>query len=110
MIGSVEFGEEVDAMKTYRGTVRGKVVVLSEEVDLHDGQEVEVRAVAADERPAGMAQLDNVDPEEAFLQHLLEIGLISEIKRRSPVEPPDRISPAKLPGKPLSEIVLEERR
>jgi hypothetical protein len=92
-------------MQAYRGTVRGNVVVLDEEVQLEDGTPVEVR-VAEQNHEAD----DTLDPEERAQRLMVQRGLLSEVKRPSRVEIPDRISPIEVPGKPLSEIIIEERR
>lgn len=97
-------------MRVYRGVVRDNAVQLPEGVELADGQHVEVR-VTSDGEPTGDDQASQLDPEEeAVLQHLLEIGLISEIKRPSRTEPPGDRRPIKVRGKPVSQMIIEERR
>lgn len=62
--------------------------------------------------PAVPEQRDQVQPpatEALFKQRLLEAGLLTEIKtpRRRPTK---RSPPLRVAGKPLSEIVIEDRR
>ena len=49
--------------------------------------------------------------EEAFARHLVTIGLLSELPQPLPDLPPsqDR-QPIETTGRPLSEVILEERR
>ena len=96
-------------MQTYRGTVKGNVVVLPEDVELADGQQVEVRVLSPQgEVPA--ERPEELDAEEQFLRDLLEAGVISEIKRPGLDEPPGDDSAIEVRGKPLSEMIIEERR
>ena len=44
--------------------------------------------------------------EEAFLEHMEHLGKITRRKRRGPI--PDR-EPIKIPGRPLSEDIIEGR-
>jgi hypothetical protein len=90
-------------MATVVGVVKGNIVVLPEDVQLPDGQPVEVRTIASVGR-----QPD--DQEVAFLQTLLEMGLVEEIRRPSPVSPHDDHTPIEVKGRPLSEMIIEERR
>ncbi len=48
--------------------------------------------------------------EEAFLQRLLEEGLIKEIKRPPRVSPTGDRTPVKVKGKPMSQTIIEDRR
>ncbi len=97
-------------MKIYRGTVRGNVVVLQEGAELPEGQEVEVRVVSAADESTDAEPTGSIDPEEEFLQHLLEVGLITEIRRSGSGDPAGDRRPITVKGKPLSEMVVEERR
>jgi len=46
--------------------------------------------------------------EQAFKRRLLAMGLLTEIKSTPWVE--DNLAPARMAGKPLSEIIIEDRR
>jgi hypothetical protein len=92
-------------MSIIKGVVKGNVVVLPEGVQLADGLEVEVRV-----SPTQLDGEEPLDPEDAFRQHLFEIGLISDPRPPSRVEPPGRRKPIKIRGKPLSRTILEDRR
>lgn len=92
-----------EAMAIYHGIVKGKVVVLPEGVELEEGAEVEVRA---------FVQADSSEDllERAFEQRLLEEGLLTEIKRPPRVPPTGDRTPIRVKGKPLSQMIIEERR
>jgi hypothetical protein len=92
-------------MSTYYGVVKGNVVVLPEDTELADGLTVEVRVVEPETEKPGRDER-----EAAFLQHLVEIGLLEEVKTpdRTQVEQDRRLIEVK--GKPLSEVIIEERR
>lgn len=65
----------------------------------------EVRVISRARTPAAETEL-----EDLFEQRLLEAGLISEIKPRVPqLRRPDH-RPIKVKGKPLSEMIIDERR
>jgi hypothetical protein len=96
-------------MSTYRGTARGNIIMLPDGVELADGQQVEVRILSSLGATDGHGS-DELDPEEQFLQDLLEAGVISEIKRPNHNEPLPDDSPSEVRGKPLSEMIIEERR
>jgi hypothetical protein len=93
-------------MTVYRGVIKDKTVVFEEPVDLADGVEVEVHVI--DNAP-------NLDDEQAceraFLQHLLDVGLISHLPTGEP-DPPglDRTPIEILDGPPESQTIIEERR
>ncbi len=91
-------------MQVYRGLVKGRVVVLPEGVQLEEGTEVEIRPIHQG------APMTEAEREEAFIQSLLESGLITEKKKPPRVPPPGDRTPAKFQGKPLSQIVIENRR
>lgn len=81
------------------------MVMLPEEADLSDGVIVEVRPIA-DARPPD----DERQGEALFRQRLRDSGLLTEPRptvEQTPVEP---YEPVTVRGKPLSEVVLEERR
>ncbi|MGH2588869.1 MAG: hypothetical protein ACRDJE_28425 [Dehalococcoidia bacterium] len=90
-------------MAVYRGVVKGKTVVLDDAADLPDGAVVEVRAIATSED-------EERAREEAFLRHLLEIGMISRIPSRAPDPPWIDRTPLEVEGPPISQTLIEERR
>jgi hypothetical protein len=96
-------------MTVYEGIVKGNVVLLPKEVHLQDGTRVEVTVI-----PAGADEFRSPEAleaaEEAFEQHLLERGLILEIKKPSPLEPMGNRRPIKAKGKPMSQMIIEDRR
>jgi hypothetical protein len=96
-------------MRAYRGVVKDNIVVLPEGVELADGQRVEVRVIPNGES-TGDESPKQADPEEEIQRHLFELGLLSEIKRPSRMEPPGDRRPIKVRGKPVSEMIIEERR
>lgn len=93
-------------MAVYRGVVKGNTVVLDEPVDLTDGTDVEVRVVGRKSEAA-----DEPARERAFLQHLLDVGLVSQLPTGEP-DPPDldRTPIEILDGLPVSQTIIEERR
>jgi hypothetical protein len=90
---------------TYRGVVKGNVIVLVEEVDLPDGTPVEVRIASPKSDVAETSrQLDELE------KALRDAGLVLDFKRPPyPAWPADR-APIEVKGKPLSELIIEERR
>jgi hypothetical protein len=92
-------------MTVYRGIVRGKTVILTEPVDLPDGAVVEVRVAV----PAP-AKAEEREREEAFMRHLLEIGLIWAIPPKLPDPPGLDRTPIPVEGRPVSETLIEDRR
>jgi hypothetical protein len=87
-------------MQVYEGIVQERVVVLPEGVHLDDGLRVEVWVREAGKEPA----------EELFKKRLVEAGLIEGIRRSSwPLAEGDR-TPMRVKGKPLSELIIQERR
>ena len=97
-------------MPTYRGIVKGNVGVLPEGVELVDGQRVEVRAATPDSALTGDDGPEPRNPEDEIRQDLVERGLLSEVRRPSEIEPPGDRRPIKVRGKPLSQMILDERR
>lgn len=93
-------------MVVYRGVVKGNTVVFEGPVELADGVKVEVRVI---ESTPGMD--DEHARERAFLQHLLDVGLISQLPTGEP-DPPglDRTPIEILDGPPVSQTIIEERR
>lgn len=92
-------------MPTYPGVVQGNVVILPDDIHLADGLTVEIHIPASDAEPSSQA-----DPEAAFLQRLLELGLLTEIRTPDRTQDDrDRVL-IEVEGKPLSETIIEERR
>jgi len=89
----------------YYGIVQGNTVVLSDDVHLREGERVEVHLLASPADPSAASV-----PEDFFQQHLLELGLLHEIKGPAPVPPPGDRTPIVVLGQPLSEQIIEERR
>ena len=54
--------------------------------------------------------LAEADRERAFLQRLVEMGLMTEVKR--PLQPGEReeFEPVPIQGPPVSEAIIEDRR
>ena len=92
-------------MAVYRGVVKGNVVILTEPADLADGSIVEVRVLD----PA-TEELDEEAREAAFEQHLLDIGFIRRIPTLEPDPPGMDRTPVQVTGRPISELIIEERR
>ena len=90
---------------TYHGEVRGGVIVLPDGVHLDDGLKVEIHVVT----PPG-DRSEEVESEELFKQRLLEAGLLSEIRRPSPAGKARKRVPIRFKGKPLSRLIIDERR
>ena len=90
----------------YYGVVQGgNTVVLPPDVQLREGERVEVRLLDPPAVPVAAPS-----PEDLFQQRLLELGLLHEIKAFTP-DPPglDRTS-IRAQGQPISEQIIEERR
>ncbi len=96
-------------MTVYQGIVKDNVVLLPEEVHLQDGTEVGV--IVAPANIQGHRSPESLEAaEETFKQLLLEKGLILEIKRPSLIEPKGDRRPIKVKGKPMSQMIIEDRR
>ena len=92
-------------MPTYPGIVQGNVVLLPDDIRLPDGVAVQVQVPGSDTEPSSQ-----VDPEAAFLQRLLELGLLSETRTLDRTQDDrDRVL-IEVEGKPLSEMIIDERR
>jgi hypothetical protein len=101
--GRIGANQEGIAMSVYYGVIRDRVVVLSGDAPLVEGQRVEVRIL---DRKRARAR----SGEEAFQQHLLKIGLLSETRSATPVQAIQERKLVEVTGKPLSQIIIEERR
>jgi hypothetical protein len=90
--------------RIYRGIIKHGVVVFPDGVNLPEGTVVEVHAPSvADDWPEP-AEPTPVERE------LLAAGLIREIKRPPTSMPNVDRTPIEVKGKPLSEIIIEDRR
>jgi hypothetical protein len=86
-----------------KGVYNGTSIDLLEPISIPVNTEVEVMI----EGPKPSIS-DSQEAEQAFLEHLLEIGLISHIA--SGEIDPTPFEPIVISGKPLSETIIEERR
>lgn len=89
----------------YRGVIKDRVVVLPEGVELADGSEVEVHVLASDADTTPRARIPDAVKDE-----LLARGLVIEFKDPPMVAPEGDRTPVRVEGKPLSEMIIEERR
>lgn len=90
-------------MSVVYGTVRSNVVVLPEGTQLPEGSTVEIRL------PQRRSRRGSVAAASVFNQQLLKAGLLTEIKPTVALTY-SASEPVAVPGKPLSEIVIEDRR
>jgi hypothetical protein len=91
-------------MSAIHGVVRGNVVVLPEDAALPDGLRVEVRPLVP------LAHPDAIEVEGRFKQQLVEMGLLEKVRRPVPIPADVDRRPIEVEGKPLSELIIEERR
>ena len=92
-------------MPVYKGIVKKNTIVLPAGVSLTDGMIVEVHVPAN-----GAEDSDLAAREAAFRQYLIDTGRL--------IKPPDSprreeleiIEPIQVTGKPLSEMIIEDRR
>lgn len=92
-------------MSIYRGVVRNNAIVLVGDVHLREGAEVEI--VVDD---TGMAPGSHADPELSFQLAMVAAGLLTGAPLRRSAPPDWDYSPVVAPGKPLSEIIVDDRR
>ena len=85
-----------------KGMYNGVTVDLLEPVSIPRNTEVEVRI----ESVPKSASYDK-DAHRIFLEHLLEIGMITHIP--SGEVDPTPFEPMVIPGKPISESIIEDR-
>ena len=92
-------------MPIYRGVVKGKTVVLPAEAELADGSIVEVRLADA------VTEVEDGDTADRRVQAaLVAAGLLERVQplgARSPGTEPPLL---RLPGPPVSETIVAERR
>ncbi len=89
----------------YYGVVQDNRVVLPADVQLREGERVEIRLLDPPTVPAVTAASDDL------LQHrLLDLGLLREIKAFTPDPSGTNRTPIRAEGQPISEQIIEERR
>ena len=89
-------GTEADMLKV-KGVYDGERVILLEPVTMPPDTKVEVLIPEV-----------NGESEQSYWQRLVELGLVSEIRRRSPTEKP--FTPIRVLGIPVSQTIIDERR
>jgi hypothetical protein len=89
----------------YRGVVKDGVVVLLDGDDLPDGSAVEVHVIASDADATPRARIP-----DAVKAEMLARGLVLEFKEPPLIAPEGDRTPVQVAGKPLSEMIIEERR
>ncbi len=92
-------------MPTYYGVVKGNTVVLPENIQLPEGVAVEVRIPTS-----SVERADESEAEVAFMQRLVELGLLTEIRTPDRTQDDQGRTLIQVEGKPLSEMIIEERR
>lgn len=84
-------------MHKVKGVYDGKKVVLLEPLPIPPQTPVEVSVAE-----------EALDTEQAYWQRLVELGLIKEVRTQPTDEQP--FTPVRVTGKPVSQIIIEERR
>lgn len=84
-------------MQKVKGIYDGKKIILLEPVSLLPNTVVEISIAE-----------QSGDPEQAYWQRLIELGLISEI--RTPPTEEQTFTPIRVTGVPVSQTIMEERR
>jgi hypothetical protein len=84
-------------MYKVKGVYDGQKVVLLEPLPIPPQTQVEVSVVE-----------ETVDPEQAYWQQLVALGLIRRVQTLPTDEQP--FTPVRVTGKPVSQTVVEERR
>ena len=92
-------------MIVVRGVVKGRTVLLPDSIQLTEGAEVEVR-VRDERRKSAPSALS----EKAFKEKLIEIGLLKEWRLPGDDKAMTVRIPAEVQGRPLSELIIAERR
>jgi len=85
-------------MLKVKGIYDGTKIVLLDPVSLQPNTAVEV-----------LIPDQATEPENAYWQQLIELGLIKEI-RTSPTDERSPFKPVQITGTPLSQTIIEERR
>ena len=95
-------------MPVYYGVVKDNMVALPEGAHLDDGTRVEIRSLAPGD------PVSNQPPESTLelKRRLVEAGLLEDIRPASTVAVQTDVdrSPAVVRGKPMSQLVIEDRR
>lgn len=84
-------------MLKVKGVYDGESVILLEPITLPPDTKVEVLIPEV-----------NGESEQSYWQRLVELGLVREIRRRSPTEKP--FTPIQVLGIPISQTIIDERR
>jgi predicted DNA-binding antitoxin AbrB/MazE fold protein len=93
------------SMLVVRGVVKGRTVLLPDGIQLTEGAEVEVRV-----RDKRRKYTPSALSEKAFKEKLIEIGLLKEWRLPGSAETRTVRTPAEVQGRPLSELIIAERR
>ncbi|KHD06192.1 hypothetical protein PN36_24775 [Candidatus Thiomargarita nelsonii] len=91
-------------MLVCHGVVKKNVIFIPHQVQLLEGMTVEVRI------PSSSEKIQMSSTEEQFKHKLLELGLLTEIKKHISTVPIGEPPLAQIQGKPLSQLIIEERR
>jgi hypothetical protein len=95
---------EASMSAIYYGVVRNGVVVLPDEAQLDEGSLVEVRGPLVDaERPLALRKT-------LLEQRLIDAGVLDPPDEAAPFPEEVDFTPIEVKGKPLSEIIIEDRR
>jgi hypothetical protein len=86
-------------MPVYFGVVKGKVILLPENLDLPEGIRVEIRTLP-----------EETSSEDVFKERLITSGLVRQAHSARPPRRTARRKPAHVKGSLLSEVIIEERR
>jgi hypothetical protein len=92
-------------MLVVRGVVKGRTVLLPDSIQLTEGAEVEVRV-----RTERRKYTPSAFSEKAFKEKLIEIGLLKEWRLPGDAKTRTVRIPAEIQGRPLSELIIAERR
>lgn len=89
----------------YYGVVKGKTVILPDEVQLIEGSVVTIKGPVAD-----LEQVPVALREALFWRYMAETGQIAAPKQALTPRASEDFEPIRVTGKPLSETIIEERR
>lgn len=92
-------------MLVVRGVVKGRTVLLPDSIQLTEGAEVEVRV-----RDKRRKHTPSALSEKTFKEKLIEIGLLKEWRLPRDDKAMTVRIPAEVQGRPLSELIIAERR
>jgi hypothetical protein len=91
-------------MSVIYGIVKQNMIQLPEGIELHDGDQVEIR-IRSTKRTSTKRQ----QAETLFKQRLLQLGVLSHLPTPS-ASTRAEIDLVVIPGQPLSEQIIAERR